>query len=54
MALHEVCHIAHMDHSKAFYNMIEKYMPDYRQREKLLRPESIMSAQEALEIYRNI
>ena len=54
VALHEVCHIAHMDHSKAFYIMIEKYMPDYRQREKLLRPESIMSAQEALEIYRNI
>lgn len=54
VALHEVCHIAHMDHSKAFYNMIEKYMPDYRQREKLLRPESIMSAQEAFEIYRNI
>ena len=54
VALHEVCHIAHMDHSKAFYNMIEKYMPDYRQREKLLRPESIMSAQETLEIYINI
>lgn len=54
VALHEVCHIAHMDHSKAFYGLIEKHMPDYRQREKLLRPEYIMSAQEALERYISI
>lgn len=37
VVVHELAHIAHHNHSKSFYDLIERYMPDYRQREKLLR-----------------
>ena len=29
--LHELCHIKYMNHSKNFWNLVEKYMPDYKQ-----------------------
>ena len=32
VALHEVMHLKHFDHSKAFWNDIEKIMPDYKER----------------------
>ncbi|MBR3868124.1 MAG: M48 family metallopeptidase [Clostridia bacterium] len=35
--LHELVHIKHKNHSKDFYKLIEKYMPDYKQQEKILR-----------------
>ncbi len=31
IAVHELAHIKHMNHSKAFYAEIEKILPDYRQ-----------------------
>ena len=34
--VHELCHIKHMDHSKAFYREIYKVMPDYEARHKWL------------------
>ena len=37
VVVHELCHIKHHNHSKAFYNMIEQYMPDYKSRIKLLK-----------------
>ena len=37
VVVHELAHTVHHDHSKAFYALIEKHMPDYKQREKLLR-----------------
>lgn len=37
VVVHELAHTVHHDHSKAFYALIEKYMPDYKQREKLLK-----------------
>ena len=37
VVVHELCHIKHHDHSKEFYKEIEKILPDYKQREKLLR-----------------
>lgn len=33
--LHEIAHLEHPNHSKNFYNYIEKYMPDWRERKKL-------------------
>ena len=37
VVVHELCHIAHHNHSREFYALIESVMPDYRKREKLLR-----------------
>ena len=31
--LHEFCHLKYKNHTKSFYNMIEKYMPDYSEYE---------------------
>lgn len=35
--VHELAHIKHHNHSPAFYGLIEKYMPDYKTRQKLLK-----------------
>lgn len=35
--LHELVHTKHMNHSSAFWQTLEGYMPDYRQRRKTLR-----------------
>ena len=34
--VHELSHLLEMNHSKKFYAIIEKYMPDYKDRKKLL------------------
>ena len=28
--LHELCHLKYMNHSKDFWNLVQKYMPEYR------------------------
>jgi len=35
--VHELAHIKHRNHQKAFYSLIEKYMPDYKKRASLLK-----------------
>lgn len=37
VVLHEIAHIKHHNHSKNFYSLIEKYMPDYAERVRILR-----------------
>jgi predicted metal-dependent hydrolase len=37
VVLHELCHRVYMNHSKDFYDLIKRYMPDYKEREKLLK-----------------
>lgn len=37
VVVHELAHIKHHNHSKDFYALIYQYMPDYKQREKLLK-----------------
>ncbi len=37
VALHEVAHLKHMNHSPAFYETIWQVMPDYKERAKLLK-----------------
>ena len=37
VVVHELAHILHKDHSKAFYACIEQVLPDWRERQKLLR-----------------
>ena len=35
VVVHELAHIKHHNHSKAFYELIERYMPDYKERIRL-------------------
>lgn len=37
VVVHELAHIKHHNHSSDFYNLIKTYMPDYKEREKLLK-----------------
>ena len=37
VVVHELAHIKYHNHSMDFYNLINHYMPDYKQREKLLK-----------------
>ena len=34
---HELCHLRHRDHNAAFWNEVDKVMPDYRERKEWLR-----------------
>lgn len=35
--IHELSHFVHFDHSRAFWNTVEKYMPDYKKAVKVLK-----------------
>lgn len=35
--VHEIAHIKHHNHSREFYSLIEKYLPDYKERIKQLK-----------------
>lgn len=37
VVVHELAHIKYHNHSAAFYSLVEKYMPDYKERQKLLK-----------------
>lgn len=37
VVVHELAHIKHHNHSNDFYELIEKYMPDYKERIKQLK-----------------
>ncbi len=37
VVVHELAHIRYHNHSAAFYALVEQYLPDYREREQLLR-----------------
>lgn len=37
VVVHELAHIRHHDHSKAFYELIASVMPDHRRRRGLLK-----------------
>ncbi len=37
VVLHELAHLKHPDHSARFYKLIERYMPDYKERVKMLK-----------------
>lgn len=37
VVVHELAHIRHHNHSPAFYALVEQFLPDYRQRQALLR-----------------
>lgn len=35
--LHEICHLKYMNHSKDFWDLVEKYMPEYKKIKKELK-----------------
>jgi predicted metal-dependent hydrolase len=37
VVVHELCHIRVKNHGPAFYALLEQYLPDYRERQRLLR-----------------
>jgi predicted metal-dependent hydrolase len=37
IVVHELCHMRHLDHSDAFWNEVDKVMPDYSERKEWLR-----------------
>ncbi len=37
VVVHELAHIKHHNHSAQFYKLVEKYLPDYKFRENLLK-----------------
>ena len=37
VVVHELCHIRVKNHGPDFYTLLERYLPDYRERKKLLR-----------------
>lgn len=40
--VHELCHIIHPNHSKDFYNLVESYIPNYKEINKYLKKNSKM------------
>lgn len=36
IVIHELCHIKEKNHSSRFYNLLESFLPDYKDREKRL------------------
>ncbi len=37
VVVHELCHLHHRDHTDAFWNEVDKMMPDYHERKEWLR-----------------
>lgn len=37
VVVHELCHLTHMNHSKAFWDLVASVMPDYKIRRKWLK-----------------
>jgi predicted metal-dependent hydrolase len=37
VVLHELCHIQEKNHSKKFWNLVSLYMPNYKQKEQILK-----------------
>ena len=41
VVIHELCHRKHMDHSKQFWNEVQKYMPDFKAQKQWLEENSV-------------
>ena len=53
LMVHELCHRRHMNHSKAFWNLVESHYPRFREQEALLsRREGLVPDWFLLDLYR--
>ncbi len=43
VVVHELCHILEHNHSKRFWDIVQKYMPDYKNRELILKNKNFQS-----------
>lgn len=41
VVIHELCHRKHMDHSRKFWNEVQKYMPDFKKQKQWLEENSV-------------
>ena len=41
VVIHELCHRKHMDHSREFWNQVQKYMPDFKAQKQWLEENSV-------------
>ena len=37
IVVHELCHLIHFDHSKSFWQTVEHFLPDYKNRKAMLK-----------------
>ena len=37
VVVHELAHLQHMNHSQEFWQLVEQYIPDYKERRKWLK-----------------
>ena len=35
--VHELCHTVHLNHSKRYWNLVARHVPDYREQEAVLQ-----------------
>ena len=35
--VHELCHLVYMNHSRNFYSLLESFLPDYKERRRMLK-----------------
>lgn len=41
IVVHEMCHMVHMNHSKAFWDLVASIMPDYQERKEWLKKHGV-------------
>ncbi len=41
--IHELCHLQHLNHSNAFWSLVEKHCPDYQDSEKELKHKQLLT-----------
>lgn len=49
--VHELCHLRHMNHSKSFYALLSRFLPDHKARKALLRSGNEKTMDEIMETY---
>ncbi len=42
VVVHELCHIEHKNHSKTFWNLLKEHLPDYKNRQNLVKTQSYL------------